>query len=158
MIPLIKKEVSEKFNFITSEELLDIISISECTPGPISINCATFIGYKVLGFLGALISTLGVVLPSFFIILLISIFITSLKNLFLINKVLSGIKIGVIVLLISSVSKLSGKSKKTKSYYLTISLVLLLCLITKISSVKILFSSIIIYFLIFKIKRVTNTW
>lgn len=157
MIPLIKKEVSEKFNFITSEELLDIISISECTPGPISINCATFIGYKVLGFSGALISTLGVVLPSFFIILLISIFITSLKNLFLINEILSGIKIGVIVLLISSVSKLSEKSKKTKSYYLTISLVLLLCLITKISSVKILFSSIIIYFLIFKIKRVTNT-
>lgn len=153
MLPLIKKEINERLNFVTSEELLDIISISECTPGPISINCATFIGYKVCGFLGALISTIGVILPSFFIILIISIFITTLKNVFLINEILTGVKIGVIVLLISSVSKLSTKSKKTNSYYIVLSLVLLLTLTTKISSITILFSSILIYFLIFKLKQ-----
>ena len=61
MIPFIEKEITQKHKFITSDELLDIFSISECTPGPISINCATFIGYKVCGFLGSLISTLGIV-------------------------------------------------------------------------------------------------
>ncbi len=81
MLPFIEKEITEKNKFITQDEsLLDIFSISECTPGPVSINCATFIGYKLCGFIGATVSTLGIVLPSFIIILLISFFLDYFKR------------------------------------------------------------------------------
>ena len=73
MIPLIKREITEKHGWIGDEDILDIIALSESTPGPIAINMATFIGNRIGGVLGAAFATLGVVLPSFIIIFLISV-------------------------------------------------------------------------------------
>ena len=72
MIPIIQKEIVENKKWITDDDILEIIAIAESTPGPIAINSATFVGYRVAGFFGAMLATLGVVLPSFVIILLIS--------------------------------------------------------------------------------------
>ena len=66
MIPLIQKEAVEEKKWITDEDILEIIAIAESTPGPIAINAATFVGWRVCGFWGALSATLGVILPSFF--------------------------------------------------------------------------------------------
>lgn len=71
MIPLIQKEI-ESHNWLTAKQFIDIIAVAETTPGPIAINSATFVGLKVAGFYGALISTLGVCLPTFFIVVLLS--------------------------------------------------------------------------------------
>ena len=71
MIPLIQEEIL-KYNWMSLEELIDFIAISEGTPGPFAINIATFVGYKIGGILGALITTIGVVLTSFIIILIIT--------------------------------------------------------------------------------------
>ena len=68
MIPFIQKETAEKRDWITEEEILEIIAIAESTPGPIAINSATFVGYRVAGFWGSAFATFGVVLPSFLII------------------------------------------------------------------------------------------
>ena len=68
MIPLISKEVVENKKWITDDDILEIVAIAESTPGPIAINSATFVGYKVCGFWGSFCTTLGVVLPSFAII------------------------------------------------------------------------------------------
>ncbi len=152
MLPFIEKEITEKNKFITQDELLDIFSISECTPGPVSINCATFIGYKLCGFIGATVSTLGIVLPSFIIILLISFFLDYFKEIKIISGFLSGIKIGVIVMLAFTVLKMNKKSKKTKYYYPIMVLVLLLCFFTPISSITILIISIIINILIIRFR------
>lgn len=153
MLPFIEKEMSEKNKFITQDELLDIFSISECTPGPVSINCATFIGYKLCGFIGAIIATLGIVLPSFIIILLISFFLDYFREFQIISSFLSGIKIGVVVMLTFTVLKMNKKSKKNKYYYPIIIIVLLLCLFTPISSITILIISIIINILILRFRR-----
>lgn len=153
MIPFIEKEITEKHKFITSEEMMDIFSISECTPGPVSINCATFIGYKVNGFLGSFFSTLGVVLPSFIIILLISIFFSYFKTLSLVIKFLKGIKVGVILLLSSCVLKLNSKAKKSNFYYPIVILIISLSIFTNIGSILILFTSIIIYYVLSCLKR-----
>ena len=75
MIPLIQKEIAEKRKWVTDEDILDIIAIAESTPGPIAINSATFIGYKTCGVLGSFFATLGVVLPSFVIIMIIAFYI-----------------------------------------------------------------------------------
>lgn len=71
MIPLIQKEI-ESHNWLTSQQFIDIIAVAETTPGPVAVNSATFVGYKVGGFLGALVSTIGVALPSFVIVILIA--------------------------------------------------------------------------------------
>ena len=72
MIPLVQRETVENHRWITDDELLDIIAIAESTPGPIAVNSATFVGYRVGGTAGALLASLGVILPSFTVILLIS--------------------------------------------------------------------------------------
>jgi len=71
MIPLIQKEI-EINGWLSASEFIDIISVSEMTPGPIAVNTATFVGYKTAGFLGGLVSTLGVSLPSLILILVVS--------------------------------------------------------------------------------------
>ena len=68
MIPLIQKETVEKHGWISDRDILEIVAIAESTPGPIAVNSATFVGYRVCGFTGALYATLGVVLPSFLVI------------------------------------------------------------------------------------------
>lgn len=80
MLPLLEKELVEKHGWIKIADFIDILAISEMTPGPIAINSATFLGYKVSGLLGALIATLAVVLPSFIIISLIYKFMKKFKN------------------------------------------------------------------------------
>ena len=77
MIPLLKREFVEKKKWITDEELINMITISESTPGPIAINMATFIGYRLHKIIGAIVSTVGMVIPSFLVIVII---ITFLDN------------------------------------------------------------------------------
>ena len=79
MIPMIIEETSS-FSNIDSSEIIDFVAISESTPGPFAVNIATFIGYEQYGFLGAIFATLGVVLPSFIIILLLVNIIEKMKN------------------------------------------------------------------------------
>lgn len=80
MLPLIKKEIIEVHGWLTNAEFIDIIAISEMTPGPIAINSATFLGYRVSGILGSVVSTIAVVLPSFIIMSLIFHFVNKFKD------------------------------------------------------------------------------
>ena len=80
MISLIKKEVVEEKKWLDKNEIPDIIAISESTPGPFAINVATFVGSKMAGIKGALVATLGMVLPSFFIILFLSQLLLKIEN------------------------------------------------------------------------------
>ena len=75
MISIIENNCVEQKKWISHDEMMDITVIAESTPGPIAINCATFVGYKIAGMLGAVAATLGVVLPSFVIIFVISTFL-----------------------------------------------------------------------------------
>lgn len=72
MIPLIQREMVDNKGWISEKDILEIVAISESTPGPIAVNSATFVGYQVGGVMGSFLATLGVVLPSFVIILAIS--------------------------------------------------------------------------------------
>lgn len=102
MIPLIEKEVVTNKNWITQKDVSDIIAIAETTPGPIAINAATFVGYKVKGVKGALAATIGVILPSFFIIVLISTFLDFYMKYKIVENAFWGIRIAVIALMINA--------------------------------------------------------
>lgn len=101
MIPLVTETAVNVFN-ISNETVLNFIAISESTPGPIAINMATFIGYTTYGVLGAIIATLGVILPSFLIILLISTLIKNLLKISYVQAFLSGVRPVVVGLIIGT--------------------------------------------------------
>ena len=72
MIPLIEREIVDNHGWINKQDVNDVIAVCESVPGSIAVNSATFVGYKVAGFWGALFATLGVIIPSFTIILMLS--------------------------------------------------------------------------------------
>ena len=106
MIPIIEEEVTKKRKWISEMEILDIIAISESTPGPIAVNTATYVGYKVSGVLGSIFATLGLAIPSFVIIFVISFFYKDFMQWKVIDAAFKGLKIGVILLLVNAVLKL----------------------------------------------------
>ena len=106
MIPIIQDEVTRKRKWITNEEIFDIIAISETTPGPIAVNTATYIGYKIAGVIGSIVATLGLAIPSFIIIFVISYFYKDFMQWTVIQAAFKGLKIGVVILLINAVIKL----------------------------------------------------
>ena len=112
MISLIENECIEKKKWITNEEFLNCVALAESTPGPIAINSATYIGYKVAGVLGSIFTTLGVIIPSFVIIFLISLFFNDLLKIEVIANAFKGIKVGVSLLNISAGIKLFIKAEK----------------------------------------------
>lgn len=107
MLPLIETEVVEKNKWLTAEEFIDIIAIAEATPGPIAVNVSTYVGYKKHGYKGAMMCTLGTILPSFMIILLIVKFFWSYRQNPTIEKVFMGIRPAVAALIFSAVYKLA---------------------------------------------------
>lgn len=102
MIPLIQREVSEKKKWITDEDILEIIAIAESTPGPIAINSATFVGYRIAGFWGSFFATLGVVLPSFIVIIAISFALAEFESLKAVQYAFNGIRAGVLALVVKA--------------------------------------------------------
>ena len=112
MISLIENECIQKKKWIEQEDFLNCIGLAESTPGPIAINSATYIGYKVAGVLGSIFATLGVILPSFIIIFLISLFLNNLLEITIIANAFKGIKVGVSLLIIAAGIKLFIKAEK----------------------------------------------
>lgn len=102
MIPLIKREIVDGKKWLTGQEVLDIIAIAEATPGPLAVNTATFVGSRVAGFKGAFLATIGVVLPSFLIIILISRVLAVVEHMEAVQYAFNGIRAGVLVLIASA--------------------------------------------------------
>ncbi|MBE5737702.1 MAG: chromate transporter [Clostridiales bacterium] len=113
MVAIIERELVEKKKWIEHEEFMDVIAIAESTPGPIAINSATYIGYKMAGFFGSLFATLGVVLPSFIIIVIISLFYEQFIQIELVKYAFNGIQACVSYLILSAGLKMFKKLKKT---------------------------------------------
>lgn len=112
MIALIENTCVEKKQWITHDEMMNITVIAESTPGPIAINCATYVGYKQKGFIGALLATVGMILPPFCIIFLISLFLDHFLEITWIAHAFLGIKIAVGILILDAAIKMIQKMQK----------------------------------------------
>lgn len=112
MIPLIQKETVQNHKWITDEDILDIVAIAESTPGPIAINAATFVGFRIGKFLGAVCATLGVVLPSFVIILAISYVLEEFQSVLAVQYAFWGIRAGVLALITKALWSMYRQSPK----------------------------------------------
>ena len=114
MIAMIENNCVERKKWITHDEMMNITVIAESTPGPIAINCATFTGYKKAGFKGAFAATLGMVLPSFTIIYLISMFLDNFLELTVVSNAFRGIKVAVGILIFDAAFTMIKKMQKKK--------------------------------------------
>ena len=136
MISQIKENVVEKHKWLTDDELVEIIAIAEATPGPIAINMATYVGYKRKGVLGSAFATLGVVLPSFIIIFIISMFAESFKQNEYVKYAFSGIKAAVAFLILKTGINMVKKMKKKLYPVITFSVVLCLMILFELFAVS----------------------
>lgn len=112
MIPVIEKEIVDKKVYIGKEEIIDAFAVSQSLPGVIAINSAIYVGYRIAGFLGAVVTTLGVVLPSFIIILAIAVLFKTVSGIAWVDKLLTGAKAGIAGVIFVSVVNLSKKAIK----------------------------------------------
>lgn len=144
MIPIIENETSKKRKWVSGEDLLDIVAISESTPGPIAICAASFIGYRVVGVIGAFMATLGVVLPSFVIIFLISIFLREFSSYDIVKYAFTGIRAGVLALIIKAVISMFKKAPKNILAYIIMALSFSLVVLFSANVLVIILSSAVI--------------
>lgn len=112
MISVIENDCVKRKEWITDDELMNLTVIAESTPGPIAINCATFTGYKKAGIIGAIVATLGVILPSFAVIYSISIFFDNFLEFTIIANAFKGIKIAVGILILDAAINMANKMQK----------------------------------------------
>ena len=158
MISLIENFCVDKKQWITHDEMMNVTVIAESTPGPIAINCATFVGYKQKGLMGAVTATAGMVLPSFFIILLISRFLDNFLEITWIAHAFIGIRIAVGILILDAAIKMIRKMQKKPvpltimcCSFLTMFLVDIFAL--RVSSIALMVIAAVISLTIFLIKR-----
>ena len=146
MISILDNEFVVKKKWIDSDEFMDVVTIAESTPGPIAINCSTYIGYKKAGFLGAIFATLGMCVPSFVIIYLISLFFNQFLTFRAVASAFKGIQVCVVFLIFSAGLKMLKKIKKS-AFNITVMALTFTAMVT-FSLLSVSFSSIF-YILIF---------
>lgn len=112
MIALMESEFVTKKKYLDSDEFMDVVAIAESTPGPIAINLATYIGYKQGKFLGSFLATLGMCIPSFAIIYIISLFLNRFLEFEIVASAFKGIQIGVIFIIFMAGAKMLKNMKK----------------------------------------------
>ena len=158
MISIIEDICVERKKWITQEEMLDMTVISESTPGPIAINCATYVGYKVAGLAGATVATFGIVVPSFVVIFVISTFLDNFLEFTVIAHAFQGIKIAVGLIIFDAALRMIKKMPKKifPKVILGCSFVTMLAVnvfALKFSSITLMIMAGVISFLIFKVQE-----
>lgn len=161
MIPLIEHACVEKKNWITHDEMMNLTIIAESTPGPISINCATYVGYKQKGLLGAIVATIGMVLPSLIILFVISLFLDRFLEITWIYNAFLGIKCAVGILIIDAGLKMLKKmDKKPMPIIIVICSFVIMFLIDlfalNISSIILMLVAALIGLILFFVRRNKN--
>ena len=144
MLGILEHELCERRKILTKDEMTTLLAVSETTPGPFAINAATYVGYKKLGFWGALFATIGVVLPSFIIIITLAFFLKKYSTNIYLKGFLTGIKAGVILLIFRAGIKLQKGILKNYLNIFIFVICLFLTIFTEISLIFIMFSIIML--------------
>lgn len=135
MLPMLERELVDKRNWVTEEELLDCYAIGQCTPGIIAVNTATFVGYKREKVAGGIIATLGMVCPSILIITVVALFLRNFMDNVWFGHAVMGIRGVVCALLVNTVINLGKKSLKSIFAWIVCAVVFVLAFFTKLPTV-----------------------
>lgn len=143
MIPIIEEEVVNKRKWITKEEFMDILVVSQSFPGAMAVNCSTFVGYKIGGIIGGIMGLLGVVLPSFIIILIVAAFFMQFRNNYYVDLIFKGISAAVPILVLAGVISLSKGVEKNIRNAIIIVIALIALIIFRINPVIVIIAAAI---------------
>lgn len=141
MLPILKRDLVDSKGWLTENEILDYFAIGQSTPGVISVNVATFVGYKRAGVIGSVFSTSGIVFPSLIIISLIAAFVSNFNELVWVQKALKGINVAVSVLLVKAVFSFGKKTVFDLCTFLIAALSFVLMFAFKVQGVWIVIGS-----------------
>ena len=144
MMPMMQKELVDKKNWITEEELIDYYAIGQSTPGIIAVNVATFVGHKQFGILGAIFATFGIITPSLVIIMLLAGTINSISEYPKVQAALKGINVAVAALLTSVIVKFAKKTIKNIWNVLFMLIAFVCIFVFKVPSYIVILAAIII--------------
>ena len=145
MLSVIEHICVERKQWITHEDLMNVTVIAESTPGPIAINCATFVGYRQKGVPGALAATLGVILPSFVIIYLISLFLDRFLEIAWVASAFKGIRVAVGILIVDVAVRMIRKKLRVFILVSAFAVMLLINIFSwKVSTIVLLLVSALI--------------
>ncbi|MBU3104817.1 chromate transporter [Clostridium gasigenes] len=153
MIPLIEEEVVINKKWIEKQEFMDILVVSQSLPGALAINCSVFLGYKIAGFLGAIIALLAVIIPSFLIIIVIAAFFMQFRDNYYVNAAFKGITAAVPMLVLIGAISLGKGLEKNMRTAITIILAFIALVIFHIHPILVIIISAI-YGIIFLKKKV----
>ena len=123
MIPLIQHEVIHKRRWIEERDFLDLLTLAQTAPGPIALNTAVFVGYKRRGYLGALSAIMGVIVPSFLVILVVAIFFASIRDNAYVDAAFKGMRPAVVALIVAPII---GLTKGMRWWLIAVALVVAL--------------------------------
>ena len=124
IITLLKRKFVDELKWIEEDEMLDLVAIAQSSPGPIAVNGAIVLGYKLAGFAGILFAVFGAIIPPFVILSIISFFYQAFKNNFVIQALLTGMKSGVSAVILSVVFDMASGIVKGKDIVLIIVMIL----------------------------------
>ncbi len=133
MLPMLEREIVEKNNWATNDEILNYYAIGQCTPGIIAVNVSTFIGYKLLGILGAIFSTLGLITPSIIIITIIASILGNITQTNAVDHIFNGIQLVVIALVFNAIIKIWKGTIKEITSFIIFLIIITLSLIFNLS-------------------------
>ncbi len=158
MLSLIENVCVEEKKWITHDEMMNITVIAESTPGPIAINCATYVGYKKGKMIGAIAATLGMVLPSFLIIYVISRFLDGFLEITWVAHAFLGIKIAVGILIVDAALKMLKNMKKRPMQLSimicsTVAMILISAFSLRISSMLLMVAAAFVGILVYEINN-----
>lgn len=149
MIPLIEEEIVENKKWVKKEDIFDFFAVSQSFPGAIAINTSTLVGYKIAGKLGAIFATLGVILPSFFIISFIAMFFTTIASHSAVKAIFTGINGAVIVLIILAAKKMLVIAIHDALSVIIVVITLCVILFTDISPIFLIIGGAVIGYLLY---------
>ena len=144
MLPLLEHVIVDKKKWLTHEEILDLYALAQCTPGVVAVNTATKTGYKIKGTIGALFATVGVIVPSFIIIVIISMVLKSFSEIEQVSSMLTGIRIAACAMIINTLIKLMKAGIKGWIGVLVFAAAVVLALILKVQPVWIVLMGIFV--------------
>ncbi len=144
MMPMMQRELIQKRNWITEEDLIDYYAVGQSTPGIVAVNVSTFVGYKQLGILGGIIATLGMITPSLVIITILAKMINSIDQFPIVQKALKGINVAVAALLTSVIINFTKKTIKNIVNAIFMCIGFILVFFLKVPSFYIIIGAIIL--------------
>ncbi len=161
MIPLIEREIVDNKKWISEKEIIDVFAVAQSLPGAIAINTSTFIGYKVLGRLGAVVATAGVVLPSLITITLIAMFFSIVRGNPIFDAIFDGISPAIVALILVAGVKIAKESVKDKLGAIILLFTVIAITFFKVQAIFVIIAGaligIIIYFFFPKLsKKIIN--